>query len=65
MNANEFLFRALRLPINVLLNSINEAIDPYRLPNESVESVPINEELCEKVLKIRKSDSYKSFIEKK
>jgi hypothetical protein len=64
-NANEVLFRALKLPLTIVFNSVHEAIDPYHLPNEAVSLVPVNDELCEKVLRIKKSDGYRRFTEKK
>lgn len=62
MNANEFLFRKLRLPISIILNSTNTVIDYYQLPDEGISNCPINEKLCDDIQRIRRNEKYKEFI---
>lgn len=62
MNANEFLFRKLRLPIAIILNSVNTAIDYFQLPDEGLSEVLINEKLCDDIKRIRKNEKYKEFV---
>ncbi len=63
VNANEFLFRNLKLPIKTVLNSVNEAVDFLQFSNEGIKPDVVNEELCEQIVRIRKSDTYEELRE--